>query len=280
MRRSKCFIDSKYLLTLTEVAKYRSVTAASESLFMTQPAVSQHIKKIENTVGVEVFDRKGGFDLTQHGRVVFEHAKKTLSMNEDLFEQLKNVNLGSRLNIAIEDIFCPRVIEFVVNKFKELNYRELSFTSFSLENTPPLKDYDMIFTTKMLPKSKGTSHHLDTASYVIVRHNTNYKTPARVVFSNTLTKSYVRNVLREHDISQDDIVYWHMTSSSTLMKNELEVPRTIVVCPDWSVASSSYVKTPFSQLVNMYVWSCDDAATKFKTFDISTNIKKFINEAY
>ena len=275
MRRSNFFIDSKYLLTLTEVAKYRSVTAASESLFMTQPAVSQHIKKIENTLGVEVFDRKGGFDLTQHGRVIFEHAKKALSMNEDLFEQLKNINLGSRLNIAIEDVFCPKVIDFVVTKFKALNYHELSFTSFSREHSPTLKDYDLIVTTETLPKSRGTSHHIDTASYVIVRNkNDNSTTPTRVVFSSTLAKSYVRSILREHHISLDDISYWHTTSSSTLMKNELQVPRTIVVCPDWSVESNSYVKTPFSQLVNMYLWSCDDTSSKIKAFDISTNIKK------
>lgn len=76
MHQSKCFIDSKYLLTLIKVAKYRSVTAAAESLFMTQPAVSQQIKKIESTVGVEVFDRRGGFELTHHGKILLEHAKR------------------------------------------------------------------------------------------------------------------------------------------------------------------------------------------------------------
>ncbi|OED59934.1 hypothetical protein A165_23495 [Vibrio tasmaniensis ZS-17] len=47
-------IDVKYLRTFSHVAKHKSFTVAAESLFMTQPAVSQHIKKIENTIGAYV----------------------------------------------------------------------------------------------------------------------------------------------------------------------------------------------------------------------------------
>ncbi|CAM3601113.1 LysR family transcriptional regulator [Vibrio aquimaris] len=270
MHQSKCFIDSKYLLTLIKVAKYRSVTAAAESLFMTQPAVSQQIKKIESTVGVEVFDRRGGFELTHHGKILLEHAKKMLSMNESLFEQLKSVNLGRRLDIAVEDVFCPRVIECILKEFKALDYRELSFTSFSLEHCPPVEEYDLIFTTERLPKGRGTSHHLDTVSHSIVRSKTCSSSPTRVVFSSTLTKSYVRNVLMDHKIPLDNITYWHATSSSTLINSELELPGTVVVCPDWSVTSEGYVKTPLSQLINMYVWSSDNGVTKIASSDVPT----------
>ncbi|GLT17673.1 LysR family transcriptional regulator [Vibrio zhanjiangensis] len=274
MNKSKCFIDSKYLLTLIKVAKYRSVTAAAESLFMTQPAVSQHIKKIENTIGVEVFDRRGGFELTQHGKILFDHAKKMLSMNESLFDQLKSINLGRRLNIAVEDVFCPRVIECVLRQFKTLDYRELSFTSFSLEHCPPVEEYDLIFTTERLPRGRGTSHHLDTVSYSLVRSSGDMVTPTRVIFSSTLTKSYVRSVLTEHEISLDNVVYWHTTSSSTLINSELAMPGTIAICPDWSVTSDGYLKTPLSQLINMYIWSSDDSMTKIASSDVPARVRQ------
>ncbi|MBU2895419.1 LysR family transcriptional regulator [Vibrio hepatarius] len=274
MKKSKCFIDSKYLFTLIKVAKYRSVTAAAESLFMTQPAVSQHIKKIESIVGVKIFDRRGGFELTQHGRILFEHANKMLSMNESLFEKLKNVNLGRRLNIAVEDVFCPRVIECILKEFKTIDYSELSFTSFSLEHCPTVDEYDLIFTTERLPRGRGVSHHIDTVSYSIFRSCINAVTPTRVIFSSSLTKSYVRSVLIEHQIPLHDIIYWHTTSSSTLMNSELDVPGTIVICPEWSVTSNECIKIPLSQLINMYVLSSDDCITNLASSDMSAHIRQ------
>ncbi len=77
-------IDVKYLRTFSQVAKHKSFTAAAESLFMTQPAVSQHIKKIENTIGASIFVRKEGFGLTKHGKVLLEYADQTMSMVKKL----------------------------------------------------------------------------------------------------------------------------------------------------------------------------------------------------
>ncbi|WP_341661580.1 LysR family transcriptional regulator, partial [Vibrio sp.] len=215
---------------------------------------------------------------TQHGKILLEHAKKMLSMNESLFEQLKSVNLGRRLNIAVEDVFCPRVIECVLKEFETLDYRELSFTSFSLEHSPPVEEYDLIFTTERLPKGRGTSHHLDTVSYSIVRSRSCSSTPTRVVFSSTLTKSYVRSILMDHQIPLDNIIYWHTTSSSTLLNSELELPGTVVICPDWSVTSDGYVKTPLSQLINMYVWSGDDSVTKIHSSELPIRVRQMCTQ--
>ncbi|HDY7639945.1 TPA: LysR family transcriptional regulator [Vibrio vulnificus] len=40
-------ITLKHLKTFNKVVELKSFTAAAESLFMTQPAVSQHIKKLK-----------------------------------------------------------------------------------------------------------------------------------------------------------------------------------------------------------------------------------------
>ena len=94
-------IDVKYLRTFSHVAKHKSFTAAAESLFMTQPAVSQHIKKIENTIGASIFDRKEGFLLTKHGKVLLDYADQTMSMYERLFEDLEKVELRDQFNMAL-----------------------------------------------------------------------------------------------------------------------------------------------------------------------------------
>ena len=54
------------MYTFLKVAEYLNFTKAAEALYMTQPAVSQQIKQLEEEVGAKVFIRnKNGLILTQ-----------------------------------------------------------------------------------------------------------------------------------------------------------------------------------------------------------------------
>ena len=62
-------IDSK-LMTFINVAKLRSYTRAAEMLNLTQPAVTQHIKQLEEYYGVKLIKKKGRqISLTEEGGV-------------------------------------------------------------------------------------------------------------------------------------------------------------------------------------------------------------------
>ena len=55
------------------VAQYQSLKVASEHLFVTVPALSQQMKKLEYTVGVQLLVRNNkGMKLTPAGEVFFE----------------------------------------------------------------------------------------------------------------------------------------------------------------------------------------------------------------
>ncbi len=55
-------------LVFYEVAKAKNITKASEELFISQPAVTQTIKKLEKELGVFIFIRsKKGMKLTKIG---------------------------------------------------------------------------------------------------------------------------------------------------------------------------------------------------------------------
>ncbi|MBQ8229590.1 MAG: LysR family transcriptional regulator, partial [Clostridia bacterium] len=55
------------------VAKCGSLTRAAEELYISQPAVSQSIKQLENQLGVPLFDRRHrGMELSaQGGKIIF-----------------------------------------------------------------------------------------------------------------------------------------------------------------------------------------------------------------
>jgi DNA-binding transcriptional LysR family regulator len=74
-------------ITLVETGHF---TRTAEQRFMTQPGVSQHLKKLEETCGCELGIRLGkGIQLTEQGRRVFEYAKAQQQQEQHFIASLK-----------------------------------------------------------------------------------------------------------------------------------------------------------------------------------------------
>ena len=83
-------LDPK-LYSLLQVNESGSFIAASKKLSITQPAVSQHIKALEEELGVTIFDRRSGrVILTREGEEVVKCAKKMQSLYENLKQNLRD----------------------------------------------------------------------------------------------------------------------------------------------------------------------------------------------
>ena len=102
------------------VARNESISKASEELFISQPAVSQSIKRLEEMVGGELFNRtKFGVKLTTEGRVFYDYIKKGLDFienGEKVFSSLKNLEVGTiRIGASAtltKNILMPYLKEF------------------------------------------------------------------------------------------------------------------------------------------------------------------------
>lgn len=105
------------------VARNESISKASEELFISQPAVSQSIKKLEETVGGELFNRtKFGVRLTSEGKAFYDYIKRGLDYIENgerIFSSLKNLDFGTiRIGASstlTKHILMPYLKEFHKN---------------------------------------------------------------------------------------------------------------------------------------------------------------------
>ena len=70
-------IPTELLRTLTTVVDLRSFTRAAQSLGVTQPAVSAQIKRLQQLLGADLFDKSApGVTLTQTGELVLNCARE------------------------------------------------------------------------------------------------------------------------------------------------------------------------------------------------------------
>lgn len=82
----------KYFVTL---AREGSFGRAAERLYVSQPALSQQVQKLESDLGVSLIDRtKRPWQLTPVGRSVLEHAKRVLNELQDLHTLIDAADAG------------------------------------------------------------------------------------------------------------------------------------------------------------------------------------------
>lgn len=101
------------------VAKCGSLTKAAEELFISQPAVSQAIKQLENQLGTQLFNRThSGMELSlQGGKLIFrevEQALRLLDEAESKLMELKTTATGTVKIGATDAIFSNILADKIV----------------------------------------------------------------------------------------------------------------------------------------------------------------------
>ncbi len=88
------------VLYFLEVARMGNISRASESLFVSQPALSLQIKRLEEEMGCELFRREPqGVSLTDAGNVFFREAREVAGSWERFQEGIK----------LLGDVICDHV---------------------------------------------------------------------------------------------------------------------------------------------------------------------------
>lgn len=81
-------MDIHQLKTFVVVAREGTVTRASEVLHLSQPAVSAHIKSMEEGLGLSLFERTPrGMSLTRDGQRLLAKAEQTLAAHQELMDE-------------------------------------------------------------------------------------------------------------------------------------------------------------------------------------------------
>ncbi|WP_281416510.1 LysR family transcriptional regulator [Deinococcus aestuarii] len=94
-------LELRHLRYFMAVAEELNFTRAAERVFLTQPALSQQIKALEDIVGVTLLDRTGRtVRLTEAGQVFLGGARRTLCEAERSVREARHADATPRLALG------------------------------------------------------------------------------------------------------------------------------------------------------------------------------------
>ena len=121
--------DLNLLKIFYTVAKEESVSKASLKLHISQPAVSQNIKMLEQEIGFSLFFRTNkGVKLTNEGNEIFNYCKAIFKQVDSLNQTLQDLSTleAGILNIGASDTVCKYYLIDILKKFEE-NYPKIRY---------------------------------------------------------------------------------------------------------------------------------------------------------
>ncbi len=143
-----------YKIFLT-VANEKNITKASIKLNLTQPAVTKHIKNLENMLQVKLLRRSNhGVILTKEGQSLYQDIKEATNLLiniESKYCGIRDINLGIHSTI-LNTIFSECISEYYIkqnkSKINVINHENEQMIS-ELKN----KELDIIFSKKIKAKN-------------------------------------------------------------------------------------------------------------------------------
>jgi DNA-binding transcriptional LysR family regulator len=135
-------MDLYHLKTFVTVAEEGHLTRAADRLFTSQPAISAHIKSLEEELAVTLFHRTPkGMQLTTEGKKLLPHAEKTLAAAGEFVQFAKGMqdelvgSISVGLNNDAEFLRLPLLQSFLISHYPRLELNFLSgMTETNIQN--------------------------------------------------------------------------------------------------------------------------------------------------
>ncbi|SKC90766.1 LysR family transcriptional regulator [Maledivibacter halophilus] len=195
-----------------KVAMAKSISKVANSVHISQPALSQQIQKLEESLGYELLIRSNkGVELTEKGLIVLQYADNLIRTYEAMLEHLEQDSKNSQI-IKIEACWpiatyaLPCVLYKIKNKFPHHNYELISNTSQAIEENVLNNIADIGVVYGKPTADSLECYEIGTDNLVLVASD-DYEIDEEIDFENLLKQPFVllNNKLNIEEILIDKI---------------------------------------------------------------------------
>lgn len=135
-----------------EIYRQKSFSKAAQALFITQPALSIAISKLEASLGMPLFDRSTRpISLTPAGRIYLQTIEKTRALEQDLRHQLDDIRALRTGTITIGSshfinaCILPEILTRFNRKFPQVKLNLLEGSSHAMARMLEQREIDLTF---------------------------------------------------------------------------------------------------------------------------------------
>jgi DNA-binding transcriptional LysR family regulator len=153
-------LDITTLRSFAAVAETGGVTRAAGFLHLTQSAVSMQLKRLEETLGLELLDRSGRtIALTSAGEQLLVYAKRMVALNDEVIVRLTDQAFVGQIRLGVpHDIVypaIPRVLKQFNAAFPRVQVHLISCYTKALKEDFGKGECDLILTTETFVDAGG-----------------------------------------------------------------------------------------------------------------------------
>lgn len=102
------------------VAEAGNISKAAKTLYISQPAISRAVSKLEQNLSVKLFIRGSrGVHLTEEGKMLYEHTKSafdSLRQGEESLRRINSLGIG-QLRIGVSTTLCKYILMPYLQRF-------------------------------------------------------------------------------------------------------------------------------------------------------------------
>lgn len=141
------------LIYIKKVCEEENILKASKKLYISQPALSYCIKKVEKKLGTKLFIRKrDGLELTNAGKEYYEVAAKIISLYKDFENNISSLNDKTKINFGITDFLSKHYVHLIFgimsSKFPNIQLNLVEDNSKNLGDMLLKGELDMVLMHK------------------------------------------------------------------------------------------------------------------------------------
>ena len=144
-------LSSRHLIFM-EVARLLSFTKASQTLFISQSAISKHIKSLEYFYKTGLFERHGNsISLTRTGQALYDKLLEAAQLQEALHQELQDINetflpptklaIGASTTISL--YVLPPVLSAYLRQYANIRINVLNRNSNNIQNALLAHEIDL-----------------------------------------------------------------------------------------------------------------------------------------
>ena len=261
-------VDLELYRVFCEVVKYKNISKAAESMYVSQSAVTQSIQKLETILGGKVFYRnKIGVELTEEGKNLYEYVKnsiETMNNAENIFSKYiilekGKVRIGGN-NSLITSLIVNPLLDFI-KKYQDIEvYITTGSTSDLMQK---LANGELDLVTLSLPYLGKKYSDIE----IMPLKNSNYSFFA--------SKNYMKNhsVKDIKELSKHNLILPKPTSARNKILIEYCKENNLELIAKYKISSSAIVKRMVLSDIGIGFAETDNLSDIMNDIEIIENVQ-------